>query len=197
MSEPKTKHLKFFGIGKILPYLKNVRSQLAIMIFCGLCGSLVDIVLPLFQRYALDHFIGGKVFDTIVIFIILYLATIIFAGVTNYISCALATIIEMKVNRELRQTGFEHLQTLSFSYFNQNSVGYIHARLMSDTGRIGGLVSWTLVDSVWRFSYLFGSIGVMLYLNAKLTLMVLALLPLLVVLFSIFQKKLKIGRAHV
>ena len=195
MSEPKTKHLKFFGIGKILPYLKNVRSQLAIMIFCGLCGSLVDIVLPLFQRYALDHFIGGKVFDTIVIFIILYLATIIFAGVTNYISCALATIIEMKVNRELRQTGFEHLQTLSFSYFNQNSVGYIHARLMSDTGRIGGLVSWTLVDSVWRFSYLFGSIGVMLYLNAKLTLMVLALLPLLVVLFSIFQKKLiKVNR---
>ena len=195
MSEPKTKHLKFFGIGKILPYLKNVRSQLAIMIFCGLCGSLVDIVLPLFQRYALDHFIGGKVFDTIVIFIILYLATIVFAGVTNYISCALATIIEMKVNRELRQTGFEHLQTLSFSYFNQNSVGYIHARLMSDTGRIGGLVSWTLVDSVWRFSYLFGSIGVMLYLNAKLTLMVLALLPLLVVLFSIFQKKLiKVNR---
>lgn len=195
MSEPKTKHLKFFGIGKILPYLKNVRSQLAIMIFCGLCGSLVDIALPLFQRYALDHFIGGKVFDTIVIFIILYLATIVFAGVTNYISCALATIIEMKVNRELRQTGFEHLQTLSFSYFNQNSVGYIHARLMSDTGRIGGLVSWTLVDSVWRFSYLFGSIGVMLYLNAKLTLMVLALLPLLVVLFSIFQKKLiKVNR---
>ena len=195
MSEPKTKHLKFFGIGKILPYLKNVRSQLAIMIFCGLCGSLVDIVLPLFQRYALDHFIGGKVFDTIVIFIILYLATIVFAGVTNYISCALATIIEMKVNRELRQTGFEHLQTLSFSYFNQNSVGYIHARLMSDTGRIGGLVSWTLVDSVWRFSYLFGSIGVMLYLNTKLTLMVLALLPLLVVLFSIFQKKLiKVNR---
>ena len=53
------------------------------MIFCGLCGSLVDIILPLFQRYALDHFIGGKIFDTLAIFIILYLVTILFAGVSN------------------------------------------------------------------------------------------------------------------
>lgn len=190
MKNQTTKHLKFFGIGKIIPYLYKVKKQIALMIFCGLCGSLVDIILPLFQRYALDHFIGGKVFDTIVVFVLLYLGTIVFASISNYISCALATIIEMRVNRELRQTGFEHLQTLSFSYFNQNSVGYIHARLMSDTSRIGSLVSWTLVDCVWRFSYLIGSIAVMLYLNAKLAGMVLAILPLLVVLFAIFQKKL-------
>ena len=190
MEKQETKHLKFFGIGKILPFLKKVRKLIAIMIFCGLCGSAVDIILPLFQRYALNHYIGGKVFDTIVVFILLYLVTILFAGITNYIAATLATIIEMRVDRELRQTGFDHLQTLSFSYFNQNSVGYIHARLMSDTSRIGGLVSWTLVDATWRFSYLFGSIGVMLYLNAKLTAMILLILPLLVVLFSIFQKKL-------
>lgn len=190
MEKQETKHLKFFGIGKILPFLKKVRKLIAIMIFCGLCGSAVDIILPLFQRYALNHYIGGKVFDTIVIFILLYLVTILFAGITNYIAATLATIIEMRVDRELRQTGFDHLQTLSFSYFNQNSVGYIHARLMSDTSRIGGLVSWTLVDATWRFSYLFGSIGVMLYLNARLTAMILLILPLLVVLFSIFQKKL-------
>ena len=190
MEKQTTKHLKFFGIGKILPFLKKVRKLIAIMIFCGLCGSAVDIILPLFQRYALNHYIGGQVFDTIVVFILLYLVTILFAGITNYIAATLATIIEMRVDRELRQTGFDHLQTLSFSYFNQNSVGYIHARLMSDTSRIGGLVSWTLVDATWRFSYLFGSIGVMLYLNARLTAMILLILPLLVVLFSIFQKKL-------
>ena len=190
MEKQTTKHLKFFGIGKILPFLKKVRKLIAIMIFCGLCGSAVDIILPLFQRYALNHYIGGQVFDTIVVFILLYLVTILFAGITNYIAATLATIIEMRVDRELRQTGFDHLQTLSFSYFNQNSVGYIHARLMSDTSRIGGLVSWTLVDATWRFSYLFGSIGVMLYLNASLTAMILLILPLLVVLFSIFQKKL-------
>ena len=195
MKEEKTKHLKFFGIGRILPFLRKVRKLIFVMILFGLIGSLTDIIIPLFQRYALDHFIGKGTFDTIVPFLILYAATILMAAGSNYISCAQATIIEMRVNRELRKTGFEHLQNLSFSYFNQNSVGYIHARLMSDTSRIGGLVSWTLVDCVWRISYLVGAIVVMVALNPKLALLVLSILPLLIVLFSIFQKRLiKVNR---
>ena len=190
MMEQKTKHLKFFGIGKILPFLQKFRMQIMIMVLCGLLSSGVDILLPMFQRYALDYYVGNKVFDTILPFVLAYLATIGFASVVNYISFYLATAIEMRVNRDLRQTAFEHLQALSFSYFNQNSVGYIHARLMSDTARIGGLVSWTLIDCVWRVSYLVGAIGMMLYMNAKLTLMILSILPLLVLLFAIFQKKL-------
>lgn len=190
MTEPKTAHLKYFGIGKILPFLRAVRGKIFLMVFLGLVSSLTDILLPLFQRYALDHFIGDGVFDTLVLFLTLYLLTILTAAVTNYISCALATIIEMRVDRQLRQTAFDHLQTLSFSYFNQNSVGYIHARLMSDTSRIGGLVSWTLIDCVWRISYLVGAIAVMVMLDPKLAAMVLSILPLLVILFSVFQKKL-------
>ena len=185
----------FFGIEKILPYLRHVRWPVFIMVFFGLMGSLTDIILPLFQRYALDHFVGGGVFDTLPMFTILYVVTLLVAAGSNYIACALAIAIEVRVNRKLRQTGFDHLQTLSFSYFNQNSVGYIHARLMSDTARIGELVSWVTVDCVWRLTYLVGAVAVMLVLDAKLALMVLSILPLLVILFSLFQKKLiKVNR---
>ena len=104
--ETKTKHLKFFGIGKILPFLKNVRGQILIMVSLAFISSLVDVTIPQFQRYALDHFVGMGVMDTIVPFIIAYVAVILLASVVNYISCAQATIVEMKVNRELRQTGF-------------------------------------------------------------------------------------------
>lgn len=190
MEKQKIKYLKFFGIGRIIPYLSNLKKLIGIMIIFGLAGSLTDIILPLFQRYALDHFVGQGVFDTIVLFVSLYLLTILIAAGSNYIACTLATIIEMRAHRELRQRGFAHLQTLSFSYFNQNSVGYIHARLMSDTSRIGTLVSWTLVDCVWRTSYLVGAIVVMLVLNPGLAAMVLSILPLLTVLYSIFQKRL-------
>ena len=193
--EEKRTHLKYFGIGKILPFLRSVRGKLFVMIFFGLLGSLTDIILPLFQRYALDHFVGSGTFDTVAVFVLLYILTILTAAGSNYISCALATIIEMRVNRQLRQTGFNHLQTLSFSYFNQNSVGYIHARLMSDTARIGGLVSWTLVDCVWRLSYLIGAVVVMVMLDPRLAAMVLSILPLLVILFSVFQNRLiKVNR---
>ena len=186
----KQKHLKFFGIGRIVPYLTHVRGLLLIMVLCGLGGSAADIILPLFQRYALDHFVVGKTMDTVVAFVLAYLATLGLTAVVNYISCALATVIEMKVNHRLRQTAFAHLQKLSFSYFNRNSVGYIHARLMSDTGRIGGLVSWSLVDCIWRVSYLVGVIAMMLYMNPRLAGMVLSILPLLVILYAIFQKRL-------
>lgn len=184
------KGLPFFGIGKILPFLKKFRRNLILMVTCGLMGSLVDIVLPLFRRYALDHYVGNQTMDTIFLFVILYVVTVVFAGIANYISCSLATITEVSVNRDLRETAFRHLQTLSFSYFNQNSVGYIHARVMSDTSRIGSLASWTLMDSVWHISYLVGSAAVMISLNARLAGLVLLILPVLVVLFSFFQKKL-------
>ena len=195
MAKKETTHLKFFGITRILPYLSPLRKLIFMMVFFGLTGSLTDIIIPLFQRYALDHFVGLGVFDAIIPFVVFYLLTILTAAVSNYIACALAIIIEVRTNRNLRQMGFDHLQTLSFSYFNQNSVGYIHARLMSDTSRIGGLVSWTLVDCIWRLSYLIGAIVVMIILNAKLAAMVLSILPLFLILFSIFQRRLiKVNR---
>ena len=189
--ETKQKHLKFFGIPQILPFLHHVRGQILMMVSLALVSSLVDITIPQFQRYALDTFIGKGSMATVVPFVLCYVAILLFASVINYISCAQATIVEMKVNRELRQTGFRHLQTLSFSYFNQNSVGYIHARLMSDTGRIGGLVSWSLIDCTWRISYLVGVIFMMLKMNSRLALMVLSTVPVLVVLFAVFQKRLE------
>ena len=187
----KKKHLKLFGIPKILPYLNHVRGQILMMVTLAIISSCVDITIPQFQRYALDTFVGQSSMATIVPFVMAYIAMILLAAVVNYISCSQATIVEMKVNRELRQVGFRHLQTLSFSYFNQNSVGYIHARLMSDTGRIGGLVSWWLIDCTWRISYLVGAVFVMLRMNAKLALMVLTTVPLLILLFTIFQKRLE------
>ena len=189
--ETKQKHLKLFGIPKILPYLKNVRGQILMMVTLAIVSSCVDITIPQFQRHALDTFVGRGSMANILPFVIAYIAMILLAAVVNYISCAQATIVEMKVNRELRQVGFRHLQTLSFSYFNQNSVGYIHARLMSDTGRIGGLVSWWLIDCTWRISYLVGAVFVMLRMNAKLALMVLTTVPVLILLFTIFQKRLE------
>ena len=182
--------LRFFGIGKMLPYLKKYRGMMAVMVFCGLVGSVVDIGTPLLQRYALNHFVALGTLDTLAPFILIYISVILFAGVTNYFSTKNAVWMEVRLDKDLRNAAFEHLQTLSFSYFNQNSVGYIHARVMSDTSRIGSLFSWTIIDSVWQMAYLVGAVVVMLIVNARLALLVMAILPLLVLLFSLFQKQL-------
>ena len=180
----------FFGVEKIVPFLAKYKKTLCIMVSCGLLGGSIDILTPIYQRYALNHFVVGNTLDTLVPFIAVYLFSVVFAASVNYVACKLATATEVSVNRDLRSAGFHHLQTLAFSYYNQNSVGYIHARLMSDTSRIGSLVSWSLMDSVWHTSYLVGAVAVMFATNAKLAAMVTLIVPLIAILFSVFQKKL-------
>lgn len=182
--------LPFFGIGKIIPYLARYKKRVYAMLFCGLLGSVVDIAQPILQRYSINHFIGGGTLDTLPWFIAIYFGTILLSSAANYISCTDATCLEVWIDRDLRNDAFAHLQTLSFSYFNQNSVGYIHARVISDSSRIGTLFSWSLIDGVWQMTYLVGAIIVMLIINAKLALMVLTIMPLIVLLFSIFQSRL-------
>ena len=142
----KQQHLKFFGIPKILPFLKNVRGQILAMVILAILSSFVDITIPQFQRYALDTFVGKSTMATIVPFVLCYVAVILLASVVNYISCAQATIVEMKVNRELRQTGFKHLQTLSFSYFNQNSVGYLCCTLQVNCCAMAGYMDKRILE---------------------------------------------------
>ena len=182
--------LPFFGIGKIIPYLARYKKRVYAMLFCGLLGSVVDIAQPILQRYSINHFIGGGTLDTLPWFIAIYFGTILLSAAANYISCTDATCLEVWIDRDLRNDAFAHLQTLSFSYFNQNSVGYIHARVISDSSRIGSLFSWTLIDGVWQMTYLVGAIIVMLVINAKLALMVLTIMPIIVLLFSVFQSRL-------
>ena len=116
--------LRFFGIGKMLPFLKKYRGMMLTMVLCGVAGSVVDIGTPLLQRYALNHFVGLGTLDTLAPFILLYAFVIVFAGLSNYISAKNALFLEVRLDRDLRNAAFEHLQTLSFSYYSRNSVGY-------------------------------------------------------------------------
>lgn len=190
MKKREHKSLPFFGVGKLLPFLKKYRAELIVMIICGLMGSCMDIFTPLFQRYALDTFIESGSLKTLPVFIAVYLGTILLTAGANYLCCMRAMKVEVGVDMDMRNAAFSHLQTLSFSYFNQNSVGYIHARVMSDTSRIGALVSWTLMDTVWNFSFIIGAVVVMFSINASLALPITLIIPLIVALFSLFQGKL-------
>ena len=195
MARKKDEHneyvsLPWFGIPKLLPYLRPYRGIIISMITLGLAGGFVDIIIPLFQRYALDHFIALGTLDTLGIFIAVYIAILIFQVIANMISAYGACKIEMYTGRDMKRASFNHLQTLAFSYYNQNSVGYIHARVMSDTNRIAALVSWGLMDGVWNGSYIIGAVVAMLAVNFRLALWVLAIVPPVVLLAAFFQKKL-------
>lgn len=190
MKENKNVKLKYFGIPKLLPFMKPYRKIMITMIIIGALSSLIDSIYPLFNQYALNHFVALKTTDTLIPFIIAYLVILVLFVIMNYVSTSFAGKIEMNVNRDLRNASFNHLQELSFSYFNQNNVGYVHARVMSDTGRIGQLVSWDMMDIVWQGSYLIFIIINMSLINMRLALYIMMIIPIAVILIVFFQKEL-------
>ena len=193
MTAPKEKEyvsLPWFGLGRLLPYLRPYRGRMAAMVSLGLFAGLIDSILPLFQKYALDRYVTNRTLDGLPLFAATYVTVLLLQVIANSVACYQAGKVEMYVGRDMKRTAFDHLQTLSFSYFNQNSVGYIHSRVMSDTSRIGGLVSWSLMDGVWNLSYIVGAVAVMLTINARLALLVLILVPLTFAAAAFFQKRL-------
>jgi len=75
--QKEQRSLPFFGIGKVLPFLKKFRAQMLVMVLCGLASTGVDLLIPQFQRYALNHFIADSTLDTLPIFIGIYLVVIL------------------------------------------------------------------------------------------------------------------------
>ncbi|SFE26006.1 ATP-binding cassette, subfamily B [Sharpea azabuensis] len=181
---------QFFGLRKIIPYIKPYRKEMIIMVILGVVSSLFDSIYPLFNRYVLNHYLALKTLDTIVYFVALYVFVLVLQVIANYISSYMISKVELYVGRDLKNASFNHLQTLSFSYFNTNNVGYIHARVMSDTDRIGTLVSWRLMDLVWNLSYLIIVFVIMARIHLKLTLILMLLIPIAVLLIMYFQKHL-------
>ncbi len=182
--------LPWYGIPAIAGVLKPYRKHMILMAFLGIVSSLIDSLYPVFNKYVINHNIALKTLDTLPFVVIGYLLVLAFQVWDNYYTCCLCSRLELHVNRDLRNASFNHLQTLSFSYFNQNNVGYIHARVMSDSGKIGELVSWRLMDFVWHFSYILCVIIVMFLTNPKLGLMIFLLFPVAVLIIVFFQAKL-------
>ncbi|MBR3301955.1 MAG: ABC transporter ATP-binding protein [Firmicutes bacterium] len=187
--------LRFFGIPKMIPLVKRFSKQVWIISLSALACGILDLLGPLFNRYALNHFVTEGTLDGLPVFIILYVAMLALFAITAYINIRVQISTEVTMNRDMRNDAFTHLQELSFDYYSQNSVGYIHARAMSDTSRIGNLFSQQISDTVEFLFYIVGAIVIMLSINVKLTGAVLIIVPIIALFFSLFYGKLfKLGR---
>ncbi len=185
----KALHLKWYGIPSILPFLKPHRWLIASIVVSIALSSLVYAVLPLFQNYAINHFIGESTLDTLPGFIGLYLALLLFQGAVNAWGCYAANTAEVRVDRDVRQACFDHVQTLSFSYFNQNSVGYIHSRVFSDPNRIGQIVSWGLMDAIDCVVYIISIFVIMFVMRPALGVLLLCVSPIIAAVTVVFHQR--------
>jgi len=168
------------------PYTKKL---LGIILFMFIT-ALMDLSIPLFQKYAVDSFIAKDTTEGINSFIALYAAVLVTMAISVNIFIRLAIVVEMHIGMDLRKEIFEHLQNLSLSYYNTTPVGYIMARTLSDTNKIGSMIAWGLVDVFWSFAYVTGAFIAMLLLNVQLTVIIAIVIPVMAVITVYFQNKI-------
>ncbi|MEM7032116.1 MAG: ABC transporter ATP-binding protein, partial [Chloroflexota bacterium] len=116
------------------------------------------------------------------------LMVLLAVGVFGFIY--ITALLGEKVRYDLRKRLFNHLQSLSFSYFDRTPLGWIMSRVTSDTEKIADLVTWGFLDITWAIISLGTSIVFMWIINWKLALVMVVLFPILFYVGIEFKKRI-------
>ena len=181
----------------LFPFLRPYRGEFLRILIYNLVCALIDVLFPLFQRYAIDHFIGESTTRGLASFGWLYAALVVIQALSVVGWTRASMRLEMNFGKDLRRAQFVHLQELSLSFYNVTPVGYLLARTMNDTGKVATLIGWNLADILWAILYMAGSYAAMLALNWKLALLVILVVPVIVLLTGYFQKRILLWNRRV
>ncbi|HSH01434.1 MAG TPA: ABC transporter ATP-binding protein [Anaerolineae bacterium] len=173
--------------------LKQARPHWPLLVgFLGLITlvAVVESYMTFLQKRIIDEGIAPA--DTVALrgAVIEYgvMVLILAAGVYGFIYCA--GVLGERVRYDLRRKLFNHLQSLSFSYFDKTPVGWIMSRTTSDTERIADLVTWGLLDVTWGITSIGSAAVFMLLINWRMALIVLVTVPILVIVASEFKRRI-------
>lgn len=178
------------------------RKGFIIILFGGLIAGLMDLCSSLISMWAIDGFMTSQalntpgtlnqfwIFITVILGVQLIMVLSIFALIRS------AGHLEAHLSSDMRHECFRKLQELSFSYFDNSSVGYLLSRLTNDVSRIMEMISWTSIDLGWGLFAILLSMVAMFVVNWQLALITVCAVPVIAVVSIIFQKHiLKYQRA--
>ena len=166
---------------------KSKKHIILLMSFAGFLAVL-DVAIPLLNRYAIDVFFVEQNYETWPIFAVINVVLAILFGLSVWGFIHQAGIIEAETSYELRRQAFKNLQRLSFSYFDKTPQGWVMARMTSDARRLSLIISWGLVDFVWAGLSMLLILVVLYTTHIRLAMIVTIIVPVMLVIAFIFRK---------
>ncbi|RKF13717.1 ABC transporter ATP-binding protein [Alginatibacterium sediminis] len=160
------------------------------LIVMALATAVIDTSFTLVTKAVVDDLVELGAQTNLLGYGLLYLVLLL-----SFVACVWAFIrlagrLSTELMYSLRKQSFEHLQRLSFSFYDQNAVGWLLARITSDSSRIANVIAWGTLDLFWGVPLIIGIFAVLLVLNFKLGLIVLGILPLLIAVAWVFNVKI-------
>lgn len=190
MNEKKNASFSLVPWKRLLPIILKYKVQLIVIIASNMLLAGIDILFPLLQSRAVDDFILSGTLSGFGGFLGQYgvLLVLELALLVAYFKCCMAA--EMYIGRDLKEACFVNLQRLSLDYYNVTSAGHSLSRVMTDTDRIATAMAWTFPNILWALAYIPGVYIVLLFLDVKLAMTMIALAPIVAGFTVYFQKKL-------
>lgn len=166
----------YFMIHNFLHYYKPYKSILYGVVIGSLVAALLDLVFPMLVRQILNEVLPQKNTDRLLhdtgILFILYLGNYGLLYLVNYYGHLMSAKIENDMRRDL----FEHLQQMSFKYFDNAKTGQLLSRLTSDIAEIGELSFRGPNDIIVCCITMIGTIGILFWMNVYLGILIAVLL---------------------
>jgi len=173
-------------IGLLRPYTLWVIGFLAtVMMVSGL-----DSYFTYLSARMVDEGIIAKNWELLVQIVEQYAGLVLIQAVAVFGFIWLAGLLGERIRYDLRQKLFNHLQQLSLTYYNRMPVGWIISRVTSDTDRVAELVTWGLLDVTWSSFNIITALFFMSRISWQLTVIVMAIVPIIIVVATLFQRKI-------
>ncbi len=173
------------------PMLAYARPYWRSFVGLGLAGmavALCDVLLPRVTGVVIDSAVSGA--GRIGLYGAFYAGLILLLAFMVWLFIVMAGVTATGVAYDLRRLAFARLQQLSFSFYDHRPVGWLMARVTTDCDRISSVLPWTLLDAVWGSFLLSGITAMMLWMNWKLALIILSIVPPLSIATAIYQRRL-------
>lgn len=193
--ENEEKQMKMgYLLKRFIPYFKKYKWILILDLICASLTTVCELVFPMLVRYVTDMGINdianltiGLIFKIGVFYLILRLID----SVANFYMANTGHIMGAKIETDMRRDLFNHLQTLSHSYYSEHKVGQIMARLTSDLFDITEFAHHCPEEIFIAGLKIIVSFIILCTINIPLTIIMFASLPLIFIIVKFFNKRMR------
>jgi ABC-type multidrug transport system fused ATPase/permease subunit len=184
------------ALKNLLPVVRRHWRKGALGALLILLTSLLAFPGPLITRFLIDKVILGKQLRLLLGVVLLLAGIKVIGIVSGILQQYFFTRFEQEVLLEIQQILFDRTLRLPKSFFDDKETGYLMSRLLGDVGGVRWFFSSTVVHIVTSFIRFAGGVVFLLYLNWRLALAVLVVLPLMFAAVRFFGRKLRILSHH-
>ena len=178
---------------RLMVFVKPYRKTYAFVLLAAVLLSAFSTLSPYLLKITIDDYITVKDYEGMLVFIALMAAALVLEVIFQFMFIYYANWLGQHIIYDLRNTLFKHMLQFKMTYYDNSAVGRLVTRVVSDIETISGIFSQGLFVIISDLLKMLVVIVVMWSVSWKISLIVFAILPLILVATRKFQKAMKIA----